>query len=163
MTTQSEREKIAARWLIEQDDPNFTDAQREELARWLIQSVENCDTYVRMVRAWRWTVLLYRDEAPLVYDKPRGKSAGGSSLDRNFGKLLRAYREERGLSRGELAADSGMRVSEITNIETGVRTLTLTTTYVLARALGVAPSRLVSRLERVMSAKIASRPKRKSR
>ena len=71
MTTQSERESIAARWLIEQDDPDFSDEQREELARWLMQSVENCSSYLRLVRAWRWTVLLRRDETPVIYRKRR--------------------------------------------------------------------------------------------
>jgi ferric-dicitrate binding protein FerR (iron transport regulator) len=162
MTTQSEREAIAARWLIEQDDPDFSDEQREELARWLMQSVENCDTYVRLVRAWRWTVLLYRDEAPLVYDKRETKSADTpanrrpsrkGSLDRRFGSLLRARREEKGQTQAELAARSGMRPSEISQIEMGTRALTLTSTYVLARALEIAPSRLVSQLEKTMSGK----------
>jgi transcriptional regulator with XRE-family HTH domain len=76
--------------------------------------------------------------------------------------VLREYREERGLSHGELAADTGMRVSEINKIEAGDRTVTLISTCVLARALSVAPSRLITRLDRVMSAKETSRSKRQS-
>src|SRR6185503_1314360 len=64
MTTQSDRETIAARWLIEQDDPDFSDAQLAELTQWIRQSEENCRTYVRLVRAWRWAVLLHRSEQP---------------------------------------------------------------------------------------------------
>jgi ferric-dicitrate binding protein FerR (iron transport regulator) len=172
MTTQSEREKIAARWLIEQDDPDFSDQQRAELARWLMQSMENCETYVRMVRVWRWTVLLYQDEEPLVYEKRRSKNAGAStgagkrpprraSFDRAFGSLLRARREEQGLSQADLAKRAGMRASEISEIETGARTLTLTSTYLLARALEMAASRLMSQLEKTMSRKPTVPLKRK--
>jgi ferric-dicitrate binding protein FerR (iron transport regulator) len=162
MTTQHDRETIAARWLIEQDDPGFSDAQREELSRWLMQSVENCDTYVRLVRAWRWTVLLYRDEPPLTRSKRPGQRSGTSdtssssrkvALDRRFGNLLRARRHQLGLSQAELAARAGMHVSRISQIEAGTRALTLTSTYVLARALEIAPSRLVAQLEKLMSGK----------
>jgi ferric-dicitrate binding protein FerR (iron transport regulator) len=161
-TTQSERESIAARWLIAQDDPAFSDPQREELARWLMQSIDNCDAYLQLVRAWRWTAILYRGEAPLVYDKRRREEKGTASrqtssrtgsIDRGFGSLLRAHREELGLSQAELAARTGMRSSEISRLETGARTLTLTSTYVIARALEISPSRLVSELEKVLRGK----------
>jgi len=77
MTTESERETIAARWLIEQDDPDFSDGQRAELTRWIMQSADNCNTYVRLVRAWRWAVLLHRAEPPIVHRKaaPVGSSS----------------------------------------------------------------------------------------
>lgn len=174
MTTQSERETIAARWLIKQDDPEFTEEQCEELVKWLIQSVENCRTYVELVGAWRWTVLLYPDEVPLMYESGHSKASGATdtstrapsrkgALDRRFGNLLRSTREQRGFSQAELAARAGMRVGEIGRIETGERPLTLDSTYVLARALGVAPSRLVAQLERVMRGKAAAPRKRKSR
>jgi ferric-dicitrate binding protein FerR (iron transport regulator) len=156
MTTQHDRETIAARWLIEQDDPGFSDAQREELSRWLMQSVENCDTYVRLVRAWRWTVLLYRDEPPLTRSKRRDGRPSSSrkvAIDRRFGNLLRSRRHQLGLSQAELAARAGMHVSRISQIEAGARAVTLTSTYVLARALEIAPSRLVSQLEKSMSGK----------
>jgi plasmid maintenance system antidote protein VapI len=172
--TQPDRERIAARWLIEQDDPHFSGEQREELARWLMESIENCHAYLRLVRAWRWTALLYRDATPVVYTKRRvqreGAAAGsrqpssqqGSSrqgkIDRQFGSLLRAHREAKGLSQSELAARAGLRAVEISRLETGARTLTLTTTYVLARALGIAPSRLVSRLENTLLGKKARPP-----
>jgi ferric-dicitrate binding protein FerR (iron transport regulator) len=167
-TTQSDREDIAARWLIAQDNPAFSDQQREELARWLMQSIDNCDAYLQLVRAWRWTAILYRGEAPLVYDRRRKVGEGSasrqpssrtSSIDRGFGNLLRAHREERGLTQAELAARTGMRSSEISRLETGARTLTLTSTYVLARALGMSPSRLVSELESILRGKKSGRTK----
>src|SRR5262245_24457766 len=115
MTTQSDRETIAARWLIEQDDPDFSDAQLAELTQWIRQSDENCTTYVRLVRAWRWAVLLHRAEPPVVYRKkaPEGTSSRKSKVDRRFGSLLRAYREQRGLTQAELADLSGMRIGDI--------------------------------------------------
>jgi hypothetical protein len=67
MISELDREKIAARWLIEQDDPSFTDDQRDELARWLVQSVENCRAYLRLVRAWRKVALLRRTQTPIMY------------------------------------------------------------------------------------------------
>jgi ferric-dicitrate binding protein FerR (iron transport regulator) len=167
-TTQSDREDIAARWLIAQDDPAFSDEQREELARWLMQSIDNCDAYVQLVRAWRWAAILYRGEAPLVYGRRRKAAKGSTSrqpssrtslIDRGFGNLLRAHREERGLTQAELAARTGMRSSEISRLETGARTLTLTSTYVIARALGMSPSRLVSELESLLRGR---KPGRKS-
>src|SRR6185436_773758 len=87
MTTESERETIAARWLIEQDDPDFSDGQRAELTRWIMQSADNCNTYVRLVRAWRWAVLLHRAEPPIVHRKaaPVGSSSRKSKVDHRFG------------------------------------------------------------------------------
>jgi ferric-dicitrate binding protein FerR (iron transport regulator) len=173
MTTQSERELTAARWLIEQDDPAFSDAQRAQLAKWLMQSYENCDTYIRMVRTWRWTVLLYEGEPPLAHSKQRRKPAGarGASprlsarmiaLNRRLGALLRSCREAQGLSQSELAAKSSMRVDEINEIEAGASTLSFLSACLLSRGLEIAPSRLVSQLEKAMGGETSGRPRRKS-
>ena len=173
MTTQAERELTAARWLIEQDDPAFSDAQREQLARWLLQSYENCDTYIRMVRTWRWAVLLYEDEPPLTHSKRRGKRAGtrGSSprlssrmisLNRRLGGLLRSLRERQGLSQSELADRSGMRSGEISEIEVGASTLSFLSVCLLSRALETDPSRLALQLEKAIGGKASSRRKRKA-
>ncbi len=169
MTTQSERERAAARWLIEQDDADFSDAQREALARWLMQSAENLDTYLRLVRAWRWTLVLRRNETSVVYGKPRPanpKSTGAMTrastrkavLDRRFGDVIRKHRLEQGLSQTELAETAGMHPREIALLEAGGRTLTLASMYVLALALKVAPSRLVTELDKIMRGSRA-RPK----
>jgi HTH-type transcriptional regulator / antitoxin HipB len=168
-TTQPDREGIAARWLIEQDDPAFSDRQREQLARWLMESFENLQAYLELVSAWRWTLVLYRDEAPVVYEKRRksGDAAATSSttrslIDRRFGSVLRVLREARGFSQSELAMRAGMRVGEIDRLEAGTRSLTLPTTYVLAGALGVSASRLVSELEPAFRGKKPAREKKKA-
>jgi len=161
MTTQSERELTAARWLIEQDDPAFSDAQRAQLAKWLLQSYENCDTYIRMVRTWRWTVLLYEDEQPLTHSEQRDSPTGArtpsvklssrmSSLNRRLGDLLRSRREEQGLSQAEVADRSGMRTDEINEIEVGASTLSFLSACLLSRALEMAPSRLALQLEKAI-------------
>jgi ribosome-binding protein aMBF1 (putative translation factor) len=164
MTTESDRETIAARWLIEQDDPDFSDGQRAELTRWIMQSADNCNTYVRLVRAWRWAVLLHRAEPPIVHRKaaPVGSSSRKSKVDRRFGDVLRAYREDRGLSRAELADLCGMRAGEISDIEAGIQSLTILSLYVLARALEVPASRLISQLEKTISGRKSAPRKRKS-
>jgi ferric-dicitrate binding protein FerR (iron transport regulator) len=84
MSSREELEHQAARFLIEQDDPNFSDEQRAELTRWMMQSVEHCKAYLQLVRSWRWTVLLYRDDAPRVHEKS-GTSPLQRALDRSFG------------------------------------------------------------------------------
>jgi transcriptional regulator with XRE-family HTH domain len=76
--------------------------------------------------------------------------------------LLRAYREQRGLTQAELADLSGMRVSDIGQYEDGTRSLTLLSMYVLARALRVPASRLIPELEKTITGKTAKRRKRKS-
>jgi ribosome-binding protein aMBF1 (putative translation factor) len=164
MTTQSDRETIAARWLIEQDDPGFSDEQLAELTQWIMQSADNCRTYVRLVRAWRWAVLLRRSAPPVVYRKkaPEGTSSRRSKVDRRFGNVLRAHREARGITQAELAELSGMRVSEISQYEAGTRSLSLLSMYVLARALRVPASRLISQLEKTITGKANTRRKRKS-
>jgi ferric-dicitrate binding protein FerR (iron transport regulator) len=70
----ADRETIAARWLIEQDDPNFSDAQRIKLARWLVQDIKNCEAYVQLVRAWRWAVLL-RPTKPAAPQRSRSRTS----------------------------------------------------------------------------------------
>ncbi len=95
MTPQADRESIAARWLIEQDGPAFSDEQRDALARWLVESVENCRTYLRLVRAWRRTVLLRRNETPLVYGIRRSASAGNADAGRRASESRTPPRRER--------------------------------------------------------------------
>lgn len=164
MATESERETIAARWLIEQDDPDFTDEQQGELVRWIMKSAENCRTYTRLVRAWRWAVLLHRAEPPIVYRKkaPAGTSSRQSQVNRAFGRVLRARREELGFAQFEVADLCGMSPDEVHEIETGEQSLTLLSLYVLAKGLKVPAEKLISQLEQAIGGK-AVRPKRKSR
>lgn len=161
-TRTNDPEAAAARWLIEQDDPEFSQHQEDELVRWLTSHAEHCRVYVRYVRSWRWTALQYRDEDPIVYTKRRApgdgasrnstspRSTRGALLDRRFGEVLARRREEFGLPKEEIASRAGMSVDSIDEIETGAHSLTFVEACVLARALGIAPSRLATQLERVL-------------
>lgn len=83
-------------------------------------------------------------------------------VNRHLGSLLRSRREAQGLSQSELAERSGMRVGEIDEIEAGATTLSFLCACLLSRGLEMAPSRLVSQLEKAIGAETSSRPKRKS-
>jgi ferric-dicitrate binding protein FerR (iron transport regulator) len=172
MTTQAEREDIAADWLLEQDDPEFSSEQREELVRWLMQSADNCRAYVKLVRTWHWTALLRLSRHPRLHGKrpavsetaasPSSRSRGKSTLrkglvDQRFGDLVRTTRIKQGLSEADLASRTGMPEKEISVIESGERSLSLTSAYLLGRALGMSPSRLMKDLDNLVQGKDPTR------
>lgn len=63
-----------------------------------------------------------------------------------FAQRLRAVRQERGISRHDLAFRTGMLETEIGRYERGRREPRLTTILRLARGLGVAPGELLDPL-----------------
>lgn len=67
-----------------------------------------------------------------------------------FGKVLREMRASAGLSQEALALESQVDRTFVSQIERGIRQPTLTTVCRLARALNVAPSALVARMERML-------------
>jgi len=73
----TKREHIAARWVIEQAGDSFSDEQREKLARWLAASKENCAEYLRLVRAWYWTLSIFRGRT--LRKRSKGKPRAGLS------------------------------------------------------------------------------------
>lgn len=64
-----------------------------------------------------------------------------------FGRVLRALRQERGFSQEALALDSGYDRTYIGLLEQGRRSPSLGAIYRLARALAVAPSDVLRRVE----------------
>lgn len=60
-----------------------------------------------------------------------------------FGRRLRSLRQDRGLSQHKLSSLTGMRDSEISRYERGLRDPQLTTLLRLAHGLGVAPGELL--------------------
>ena len=64
-------------------------------------------------------------------------------VDETAGQGLRAYRRIKGLSQAELAEQSGVRQSRISELETGKRTLTTATQLKLASVLQVEPAWLL--------------------
>jgi transcriptional regulator with XRE-family HTH domain len=73
----------------------------------------------------------------------------GASIAKHFGEILAALRAERGLSQEELASEAGLHRTFISLVELGKRQPTLKTVFELAAALGVRPSLLVRRTEKL--------------
>jgi transcriptional regulator with XRE-family HTH domain len=64
-------------------------------------------------------------------------------LTREFGRIVRSIRSQKGLSIRELEAGSGIDNSKISKIEAGNVNVSLATLVCLARGLGVQPSELL--------------------
>lgn len=75
-------------------------------------------------------------------------SARKNQISRQFGEVLRQYRVARGWSQAVLSSKSKVDRTYISQIECGVHSPTITVLCRLSRALQVAPSVLVTRLER---------------
>lgn len=69
-------------------------------------------------------------------------------ISRQFGEVLRQYRLARGWSQSMLSSRSKVDRTYISQIECGIHSPTITVLCRLSRALQVAPSVLVTRLER---------------
>ena len=69
-------------------------------------------------------------------------------ISRQFGEVLRQYRLARGWSQSVLSTKSKVDRTYISQIECGIHSPTITVLCRLSRALQVAPSVLVTRLER---------------
>jgi ribosome-binding protein aMBF1 (putative translation factor) len=170
MIGQSDRDHIAARWLIEQDDPEFSDQQRAELARWLVGDIENCVAYLRLVHAWRKTALLSRHEMPVSRSRRSPASEGShtvpgetrarvrpadphaATVDKVFGKILRSARRAKGWSQEKLAIEAQLTKSYIARLESGRVSVTLTVLFQVAGAIGVSASEFVVEVERALRA-----------
>jgi len=67
-----------------------------------------------------------------------------------FGRVLREQRNGRGISQEDLALSADVDRTFVSQIERGIRQPTITTLVKLSHALGVAPSALVARMERLL-------------
>lgn len=65
----------------------------------------------------------------------------------DFGKLIREWREDRGMSQETLADAAGLHRTHISLIERGQRSARLETIYRLANALGIQPADLMPNIE----------------
>ena len=77
----------------------------------------------------------------------RGEHGRIVKIERAFGSILRDAREKAGLSQDQLAHDAGLHRTYISLLERGQRQPSLKAIVALAKALGLAPSTLVSRFE----------------
>ncbi len=73
-------------------------------------------------------------------------------ISRQFGAVLRQYRLSRGWSQSVLSTKSKVDRTYISQIECGIHSPTITVLCRLSRALQVAPSALVTKLERRLGA-----------
>jgi transcriptional regulator with XRE-family HTH domain len=80
-----------------------------------------------------------------------------SLISRRFGEVLRQHRLAKGWSQSVLSTKSKVDRTYISQIECGIHSPTITVLCRLSRALQVAPSVLVTRLERRLGDPRASR------
>ena len=76
--------------------------------------------------------------------------ADQQTIQQVFGIVLRSLRERKGWSQEELAFECELDRTFISMLERGVRQPTLTSIFVIAEALGVKPSRLLGKVERLL-------------
>ena len=67
-----------------------------------------------------------------------------------FGRVLREQRIAAGVSQEALALSADVDRTFVSQIERGIRQPTLTTLVKLCNALGVAPSTIIGRMERLL-------------
>jgi transcriptional regulator with XRE-family HTH domain len=69
-------------------------------------------------------------------------------ISKSFGRILKTLREERQISQERLAELSDLDRTFISMLERGLRQPSLTTLFLLCRALEVSPSEVISKLEK---------------
>lgn len=67
-----------------------------------------------------------------------------------FGQVLREQRMAKELSQEDLALNANVDRTFVSQMERGIRQPSITTLIKLARALGVSPSSLVAKMERLL-------------
>ena len=72
-----------------------------------------------------------------------------TELPEVFGDVLRQHRKRKGWSQMKLAAEAGLHLNALSNLERGKRIPSLYTVFVIARALGMPASKLVSAVEKI--------------
>jgi len=70
------------------------------------------------------------------------------SLSEVFGEVLRKRRERKGWSQMTLAAESGLHLNAIGNLERAERSPTLQTLFLISRALEISVAELVAEIEK---------------
>ena len=80
-------------------------------------------------------------------EKDNQESHKVRTIEESLGEILRQLRKERGLSQEELASESGYHRTYISLLERGQKNPSLRTIFELAKALEVAPSEIVKRVQ----------------
>lgn len=71
-------------------------------------------------------------------------------IEKEFGLVLKKYRNESGLSQEELALRCGLDRTFISMLERGKRRPTINTVFSLAKALNIKPSAMIKEVEKVV-------------
>jgi transcriptional regulator with XRE-family HTH domain len=79
----------------------------------------------------------------LIFDILQGLS---KPLGVIFGRVVREYRMKKGFSQMDLAANAGIHLTALGNIERGRRNPSLMTVFLLANALGVPPQEIITKV-----------------
>lgn len=82
-------------------------------------------------------------------EKNPSKGSENQSVDELFGRILRQFRRERGLSQEDLAFESGYHRTYISLLERGKKSPSLKTIFQLAKALNIEPSEIIVRIQKM--------------
>jgi transcriptional regulator with XRE-family HTH domain len=82
-------------------------------------------------------------------EKNPSKGSENQSVDEQFGRVLRQFRKERGLSQEDLAFESGYHRTYISLLERGKKSPSLKTIFQLAKALNIEPSEIIGRIQEI--------------
>ncbi len=70
-----------------------------------------------------------------------------------FGEVLKDLRTEKGFSQEHLAELAGLDRTYVSLLERGLRQPTISTLFSLAKALNIAPSKIISQIEKLNGSK----------
>lgn len=82
---------------------------------------------------------------------PKRKRPKGLDPKRSFGILLRELRQQRGFSQEDFAHKMGYHRNYIGQLERGEKSPSLSALFIFANGLGLRPSDLLSRMERMIA------------
>lgn len=80
-----------------------------------------------------------------------------------FGKVLREYRNKRGMTQEALGFDSGYHSTWISQLERGLKQPSLATVFIIANQLGVKPDKMIKAVDKKFTSQKRVRLKKKSR
>ena len=80
-----------------------------------------------------------------------------------FGKVLREYRNKRGMTQEALGFDSGYHSTWISQLERGLKQPSLATVFIIANQLGVKPDEMIKAVDKKFTSQKRVRVKKKFR
>jgi len=80
-----------------------------------------------------------------------------------FGRVLKKYREDKGLTQEKLGGEAEYHSTYISQLERGLKQPSLTTIIVLAKCLDIKPEVMIRAVDKILASQIRIRLKKKSR